>query len=139
MYKKILFGGIAILFAAATAFNIGLLQTKDAGDISLDAIAVMAEAHNEYSTIPWYDEYHKGPYDQNSSSPNYVYLEKIYAKRVYKTSSIHNASVGVAIKGLPTTARYTYEAGGEFVGTMKNCKGIAVARCDQNQVGFYPI
>ncbi len=46
MYKKILFGSIAILFAAASAFNIGLLQTKDAGDISLDAIAIMAQAHN---------------------------------------------------------------------------------------------
>ncbi len=47
MYKKILFGCVALLFAAATAFNIGLIQTKDAGDISLDAIAVMAEAQNE--------------------------------------------------------------------------------------------
>ncbi len=46
MYKKILFGSIAILFAAASAFNIGLIQTKDAGDISLDAIAIMAQAHN---------------------------------------------------------------------------------------------
>ncbi len=46
MYKKILFGCVALLFAAATAFNIGLIQTKDAGDISLDAITIMAQAHN---------------------------------------------------------------------------------------------
>ncbi len=46
MRKKI-FGGIAVLFAAATAFNIGLLQTQDAGDISLDAIAIMAQARGE--------------------------------------------------------------------------------------------
>ncbi len=45
-YKKILFGSIAILFAAASAFNIGLIQTKDAGDISLDAITIMAQAQS---------------------------------------------------------------------------------------------
>ncbi len=46
MKRKIIFGSIAILFAAASAFNIGLIQTKNAGDISLDAITIMAEAHD---------------------------------------------------------------------------------------------
>ncbi len=44
MKRKIIFGSIALLFAAASAFNIGLLQTRDAGDISLDAITIMAQA-----------------------------------------------------------------------------------------------
>ncbi len=47
MKRKIIFGSIAILFAAASAFNIGLIQTQDAGDISLDAITIMAQANNE--------------------------------------------------------------------------------------------
>ncbi len=46
MYKKIIFGCVAILFAAASAFNIGLIQTQNAGDISLDAITIMAQAHD---------------------------------------------------------------------------------------------
>lgn len=46
MSKKVLFGSIAILFAAAAVFNINLLQNKNAGDISLDAITIMAEAQN---------------------------------------------------------------------------------------------
>ncbi len=46
MKNKILFGCVSILFVAATAFNIGLLQTKDAGDVSLDAITIMAQAHD---------------------------------------------------------------------------------------------
>ncbi len=55
MYKKILFGSIALLFAAASAFNIGLLQTQDAGDISLDAIAIMAQAQgNELPEVTVY-------------------------------------------------------------------------------------
>ena len=47
MYKKIIFGSIALLFVAASVFNIGLIQTRDAGDISLDAIAIMAQAVGE--------------------------------------------------------------------------------------------
>ncbi len=46
MSKKIIFGSIAILFAAATVFNINLLQNKNAGDISLDALTIMAQAEN---------------------------------------------------------------------------------------------
>ncbi len=46
MKNKILFGCVSVLFVAATAFNIGLLQTKDANDVSLDAITIMAQAHD---------------------------------------------------------------------------------------------
>ena len=46
MKRKIIFGSIAILFAAAAVFNINLLQNKNADDISLDAITIMAQAHD---------------------------------------------------------------------------------------------
>ncbi len=51
MKNKILFGCVSILFVAATAFNIGLLQTKDANDVSLDAITIMAQAHDGENNI----------------------------------------------------------------------------------------
>jgi hypothetical protein len=50
MKKKFLIGGAALLFAAVTALNMNLLQSNKAGDMSLDAIAVMAQA--QYAENP---------------------------------------------------------------------------------------
>ncbi len=47
MKKKLFIGGAALLFAAVTVFNMNLLQSNKAGDVSLDAIAVMAQAQRE--------------------------------------------------------------------------------------------
>ncbi len=47
MKKKIFLGGAALLFAAVTVFNMNMLQTNKAGDVSLEAIAVMAQAQSE--------------------------------------------------------------------------------------------
>ena len=42
------------LFAVATVFNMNIAEQGNAGDVSLDAIAVMAQGQNELSTdIPW--------------------------------------------------------------------------------------
>ena len=46
MKKKIIFAIATSLFAVATVFNMNLLQVNKAGDISLDAITVMAQAQN---------------------------------------------------------------------------------------------
>jgi hypothetical protein len=46
--KKKLFIGIAMsLFAVATVFNMNMLNENGAGDVSLDALAVMAQAQDE--------------------------------------------------------------------------------------------
>ncbi|MGM0504467.1 MAG: hypothetical protein ACQESQ_07605 [Bacteroidota bacterium] len=45
--KKLIFGMIASLFALATVFNMNMLNENVTGDVSLDAIAVMAQAQNE--------------------------------------------------------------------------------------------
>jgi hypothetical protein len=45
--KKVIFGMIAGLFAVVTVFNMGMLDENGTGEVSLDAIALMAEAQNE--------------------------------------------------------------------------------------------
>jgi len=47
MKKKIIFAVATGFFAAATVFNMNLLQGNSAGDVSLDAIGVMAQAQTE--------------------------------------------------------------------------------------------
>ncbi len=47
MKKKIIIASATVLFAVATVFNLNLLQENSVGDVSLDAIAVMAQAQNE--------------------------------------------------------------------------------------------
>ena len=50
MKKKIVFAVATGFFAVATVFNMNLLQGNSAGDVSLDAIAVMAQAQSEANT-----------------------------------------------------------------------------------------
>ncbi|MBN2259667.1 MAG: hypothetical protein JW702_03945 [Clostridiales bacterium] len=47
MRKKIIIASATVLFAVATVFNMNLLQGNIAGDITLDAIEVMAQAQAE--------------------------------------------------------------------------------------------
>ncbi len=51
MKKKIIFAVATSLFAIATVFNMNVLQSNNAGDVSLESIAVMAQAQNEASTF----------------------------------------------------------------------------------------
>ncbi|MGM0505515.1 MAG: hypothetical protein ACQESQ_12900 [Bacteroidota bacterium] len=57
--KKAIFGMFAGLFAVATVFNMGMLNENGDGDISLDAIAVMAKADGEWggTNAPCYYAY----------------------------------------------------------------------------------
>ncbi len=68
MSKKILFGSIAILFAAAAVFNINLLQNKNAGDISLENIISIANATLEIDggTLLEVTIYGSSTYDDNT-------------------------------------------------------------------------
>jgi len=47
MKKKVIFAVATGLFALATVFNMNVLQTNNAGDVSLESIAVMAQAQWE--------------------------------------------------------------------------------------------
>ncbi len=47
MKKKIIIASATVLFAVATMFNMNLLQGNSVGDVSLDDIAVMAQANGE--------------------------------------------------------------------------------------------
>jgi hypothetical protein len=49
MKKKLIFAIAIGFFAVATVFNMNMLQSNDAGDISLEGIAVMAQAQDESS------------------------------------------------------------------------------------------
>ena len=48
MKKKIIIASATVLFAVATMFNMNLLQGNSVGDVSLESIAVMAQAQEEY-------------------------------------------------------------------------------------------
>ncbi len=59
MKKKIIFAIATGFFAMATVINISILNSNGSGDISLDAISVMAQAQREIShtsTYPCVDE-----------------------------------------------------------------------------------
>lgn len=43
-----------MIFAVATMFNMNFLQSSKAGDVSLDNIAVMAQAQYAGETVPGY-------------------------------------------------------------------------------------
>ncbi|HTO15245.1 MAG TPA: hypothetical protein VLZ83_05725 [Edaphocola sp.] len=47
MKKKVIFAVATGLFALATVFNMNVLQSNNAGDVSLESIAVMAQANDE--------------------------------------------------------------------------------------------
>jgi hypothetical protein len=69
MKKKVIFALATGLFVVATVFNMNVLQSNSAGDVSLDAIAVMAQAQNGESnmvpevTVYGYKEWVEG-YDE---------------------------------------------------------------------------
>ena len=48
MKKKIIIASASVLFAVASVLNINMLQSGKPGDVSLDAIAIMAQAQVEY-------------------------------------------------------------------------------------------
>src|SRR5690606_5221390 len=60
MKKKIVFAVATGFFAVATVFNMNLLQSNKAGDVYLDAIAVIAQAQKEIEEDKKEDIYHKG-------------------------------------------------------------------------------
>jgi len=47
MKRKFFIGGAALLFAAATLFNMSFLTGNNAGDVSMQSIAIMAKAQPE--------------------------------------------------------------------------------------------
>ena len=51
MKKKIIIASASVLFAVASVLNVNMLQSNKAGDVSLDAIAVMAQATEEASLV----------------------------------------------------------------------------------------
>ena len=50
MKKKIVFAVATGFFAVATVFNMNLLQGNSVGDVSLDAMSIMAQAQSEANT-----------------------------------------------------------------------------------------
>ena len=68
MKKKIVFAVATGFFAVATVFNMNLLQGNSAGDVSLDAIGVMAKAQSEWpQSIE--DTFGNYPFHQTYCSP----------------------------------------------------------------------
>ncbi len=78
MKKKIIFAVATGLFALATVFNMNVLQLNNAGDVSLESIAVMAKAFGESGVMPsdcfavWEDVSCK-----SSNGTTYSYAKKV--------------------------------------------------------------
>jgi hypothetical protein len=51
MKKKIIFAIATGFFAVATVLNMNMLQVNSAGDISMEGIAVMAQAQSEQANV----------------------------------------------------------------------------------------
>jgi hypothetical protein len=62
MKNKIIFAVATGFFAVATVFNMNLLQGNSAGDVSLDAIGVMAQAKSEIPNGTRCGTSYQGPY-----------------------------------------------------------------------------
>ncbi|HTO15831.1 MAG TPA: hypothetical protein VLZ83_08670 [Edaphocola sp.] len=70
MKKKVIFAVATGLFALATVFNMSVLQSNSAGDVSLESIAVMAQANGESSgnSATCYSTYQDGNFLQGSTN-----------------------------------------------------------------------
>jgi hypothetical protein len=55
MKRKIFFAIATGFFAVATVFNMNMIQAINAGEVSLDAIAVMAQAQKEDTSVNHFD------------------------------------------------------------------------------------
>ena len=51
MKKRIIIASASVLFAVASVLNVNMLQSGKPGDVSLDAIAVMAKAQSELPEV----------------------------------------------------------------------------------------
>lgn len=71
MKKRIFFGVATVFFALATMFNINMVQSTSAGDVSLESIEIMAEAQGEAIGGDGYC-YPGGYYDQSVSG--YIHM-----------------------------------------------------------------
>ncbi|HTO16363.1 MAG TPA: hypothetical protein VLZ83_11360, partial [Edaphocola sp.] len=107
----------------ATVFNMNVLQSNSAGDVSLESITVMAQATPE----------------NGDEDPNYVYFEKIVAEEIYGTVWRAYGAIKIFLGNIevPVGAEWELMHGYGVVGELRNCEGFAVARCDQNKVGLF--
>ena len=88
MKKKIIFAVATGLFVVATVFNMNVLQGNSAGDVSLDAIAVMAQAQGEI-----------GPSGTNWKSQTFecsrtVVIGFDYILKVERTTTTYYTAIG---------------------------------------------
>ena len=74
----------------------------------------------------------------STTSPNYVYLEKIVSENVPASAARDSYNAGVVIDGLPIGFNWDKATNNGTTGfQLKNCKGPALARCNQNDVGMF--
>src|SRR5690554_1001089 len=100
--KKIIFAVATGFFAVATVFNMNLLQGNSAGDVSLDAIAVMAKAQSEgggdKNNSNWGGLFH---YPDRGGKPNKckLYIEvDAHGQIVSQSTSKITANIGYTVR-----------------------------------------
>ena len=99
MKKRIIIASASVLFAVASVLNVNMLQSGKAGDVSLDAIAVMAQATEEASVVTgWLYDVFGGRW-KNNEYECVIYLGE-------KNVNNANASAFLSKKGGSVSVEY---------------------------------
>ena len=120
MKKKLLFAVATGLFAITTVFNMNLLQVDSNGDVLLESIAVMAQAHTE------------------GGGDDYVWFEKLEAVPIH--GDVYEVNAGIRIwvnPGASVPVGFTLIKKNDVIGHSINCEFFAFAKCDQSKVGVF--
>lgn len=129
MKKKMFFAIATGFFAVATVLNMNILQANSAGDVSLESIAVMAQAQSEFtkfegpyvSLIPWMRDHNnfvdqvnntKG-FSARSGSPCYgsVTTTNVGGSYTSHNSTTESQSVNISFRDLGASHSVTNSTG----------------------------
>ncbi len=130
------------LFAVATVFNMNLLNENGAGDVSLDALAVMAQAQDESigPTRGWENPFsyeNLRGFESTSGDPCYAYTTSVTSGGSYTVTngstnsatiawSYNGPSVGGSVtnhSGQSMTVNWSATRNQILLGYTINCKG----------------
>ena len=112
MKKKIIIASAIVLFAVATVFNMNLLQSNNAGDISLESIAVMAHAQREDNE--WISKYWALLSVTNPDA---------FKALVWLADEVYGLSDALNLTGRPVTKDRQYPDGSWTTDIIDQCDG----------------
>ena len=112
MKKKIITGMATIFFAVVTVANLNMLHLNGAGDVSLESIAVMAQAQLE-SESSNYNVYVKGTWGTNwrTYDVECTYNTTVTNRTDWGVNYDSSGSIGASVPGTPYSGSLSWEGG----------------------------